>query len=72
MAQAKVVKSRRGNDLIQVTMGPKEAAKVVAVLDAFTDDDNISAVSEAIESAQGEAGNTKYAEVSTEVKLSEG
>lgn len=62
MAQAKVVKSRRGNDLIQVTMGPKEAAKVVAVLDTYCDE-HLNRVQEAIEAAQQEAGNTKFATV---------
>jgi len=63
MAQAKVVKSRRGNDLVVLTMGPKEAAKVAVVLECAPFDENLESVALAIADARYATSNKKEASV---------
>jgi hypothetical protein len=70
MAQAKVVKSRRGNDLAVLTMGPKEVAKVLAVLEAWGEDTIIGGVEDALTSTQANMRKQYEAEVKTEIVLS--
>ena len=68
MAQAKVVKSRRGNDLVVVTMGPKEAAKVSAVLANAPWDENLESVALALDEARYATGNIKQASLSVNIE----
>jgi hypothetical protein len=64
MAKAKVVKSKRGRDLVQLTIGPKEAGKLNALLYTSPTDDNLDAVLSALEGARAIAANSKAFEIS--------
>lgn len=63
MAKAKVIKSKRGNDLITLTLGPKETAKVAVVLEPFMKDAHISGVYDALGKARARTKNRKTASV---------
>lgn len=67
MAQAKVVKSRRGNDLVVLTMGPKEAAKVSVVLEHAPYDENLESVALALDDARYATGNKKEATLAVNI-----
>jgi hypothetical protein len=69
MAQSKIVKSRRGNDLCVVTLGPKEVAKMVAVLGAWDDDEILSEVCDSLVGTQANMRKQYDAVVKTEVTL---
>lgn len=69
MAQAKVVKSRRGNDLAVVTFGPKELAKVIAVVSAWDEDEILGKVFEKLVEVKARMRKQYAAEVRTEVTL---
>ena len=63
MAKAKVVKSKRGNDLITLTLGPKETAKVAVVLEPYMKDAHIAGVYDALGKARARTRNRKTAAV---------
>jgi len=64
MAKAKVVKSVRGNDLITLTLGPKETAKLAVILEPFMKDAHVSGVYDALGKARARTKNRKAASIS--------
>jgi hypothetical protein len=69
MAQAKVVKSKRGNDLIVLTIGPKEAATLVDALDNAGRGEYAEGIADAVSTAQVETSNSKYLKVNETVEF---
>jgi hypothetical protein len=67
MAKAAVKKSKRGRDLVVLTMGPKEAAKLEAVLAAWVDDVNLGEIADALGNVS--TNNTLNAEIKMEVQI---
>ena len=70
MAKAIVKKSKGGRDLVVLTMGPKETAKVLAVLASWEDDGDVMNIFNALDDAQDVTNNAVNAEIKTELVIS--
>jgi hypothetical protein len=66
MANAKVVKSKRGNDLIVATFGPKEAATILA---ADLKGPYADGIYDALTDAQSSTKNRKYLDYTEKVEF---
>lgn len=67
MAKAFIKRSVRGNDLVNLTLGPKETASVVALLSAGPLNEHAQVVYNELTKAQFTSRNAKYASVKVTV-----
>jgi hypothetical protein len=71
MAKALVKKSKKGNDLVELTLGPRETAKLMAVLETAPDDEGTEEIYTALCEAQAGTGNKKSYYIETQSKFVE-
>jgi hypothetical protein len=71
MAKALVKKSKKGNDLVELTLGPRETAKLLCVLETAPDDVGTEGIYTALCEAQEKTGNKKSYYIETQAKFVE-
>lgn len=71
MAKALVKKSKKGNDLVELTLGPREMAKLMCVLETAPDDVGTEEIYTALCEAQDKTKNKKSYYIETQSKFVE-
>lgn len=71
MAKTLVKKSKKGNDLVELTLGPRETAKLLVVLEGAPDDTMTEGIYTALCDAQDKTSNKKAYYIETDSKFVE-
>lgn len=71
MAKALVKKSKKGNDLVELTLGPRETAKLLCLLEGAPDDVGTEEIYTALCGAQNKTMNRKEYYIETQSKFTE-
>jgi hypothetical protein len=71
MAKALVKKSKKGNDLVELTLGPRETAKLLCILETAPDDEGTEEIYTALCEAQDKTGNKKSYYIESTSKFQE-
>jgi hypothetical protein len=71
MAKALVKKSKKGNDLVELTLGPRETAKLLCLLETAPDDVATEEIYTALCGAQDKTSNKKSYCIESTAKFQE-